>query len=161
MGTPRGTLGHGELGSTAAMLRTRIFLCLYLPTLLIASPVPGGGSGLLLAQGKLGNEDGSKSLSSLFKAVNGFINKTGNFITKIADATDNQELRDFGDMMKMEEDDSFIRMFMDDETTERVVRGFQKFLERMPSMKSNLTDVLKGVPELKDMIGEACERSSE
>ena len=79
--------------------------------------------------------------------------------------------------MKMEEDDSFIRMFMDDETAERVVRGFQTFLgrrdintsvlyiihdiilylfglERMPSMKSNLTDVLKGVPELKDMIAE-------
>ena len=76
--------------------------------------------------------------------------------------------------MKMEEDDSFIRMFMDDETAERVVRGFQTFLgrrdintsvlymtlhyffglDRMPSMKSNLTDVLKGVPELKDMIAE-------
>ena len=75
--------------------------------------------------------------------------------------------------MKMEEDDSFIRMFMDDETAERVVRGFQTFLgrhqyfctlhaiilylfglEQMPSMKSNLTDVLKGVPELKDMIAE-------
>ena len=75
--------------------------------------------------------------------------------------------------MKMEEDDSFIRMFMDDETAERVVRGFQTFLgrrdintsvlyltlylfclERVPSMKSNLTDVLKGVPELKDMIAE-------
>merc|ERR1712038_371374 len=149
-----GTLGHTRLVSTAAMGRARIFLCLYLPTLLIASPVPGGGSGLLLTQGKLANEDGSKSLSSLFKAVNGFINKTGNFLTKIADATDNQELRDFGDMMKMEEDDSFIRMFMDDETAERVVRGFQKFLEQMPSMKSNLTDVLKGVPELKDMIAE-------
>ena len=27
-------------------------------------------------------------------------------------------------------------------------------LEQMPSMKSNLTDVLKGVPELKDMIAE-------
>ena len=32
--------------------------------------------------------------------------------------------------MKMEEDDSFIRMFMDDETAERVVRGFQTFLGR-------------------------------
>ena len=37
----------------------------------------------------------------MFKAVNGFINKTGNFITKIADATDNQELRDFGDMVTL------------------------------------------------------------
>ena len=37
----------------------------------------------------------------MFKAVNGFINKTGNFLTKIADATDNQELRDFGDMVTL------------------------------------------------------------
>ena len=52
--------------------------------------------------------DGSKSLSSLFKAVNGFINKTGNFLTKIADATDNQELRDFGDMVTLLDKENFV-----------------------------------------------------
>ena len=44
----------------------------------------------------------------MFKAVNGFINKTGNFLTKIADATDNQELRDFGDMVTLVDKENFV-----------------------------------------------------
>ena len=47
------------------------------------------------------------------------------------------------------------RRFLVDETSILYMTLLYLFgLERMPSMKSNLTDVLKGVPELKDMIAE-------
>ena len=39
----------------------------------------------------------SQSLSKMFQKVNGFFNKTGEIMRKVAEATDNDEIKDIGD----------------------------------------------------------------
>ena len=39
----------------------------------------------------------SQSLSKMFQKVNGFFNKTGEIMRKVAKATDNDEIKDIGD----------------------------------------------------------------
>ena len=88
--------------------------------LVMASPVPGGGSGLLLGLAKenqsklldlclfqcqliviiltaMMSEFESQSLSKMFQKVNGFFNKTGEIMRKVAEATKNDEIKDIGD----------------------------------------------------------------
>ncbi len=42
----------------------------------------------------------SQSLSKMFKKVNGFFNKTGEIMRKVAEATDNDEIKDLGDKVE-------------------------------------------------------------
>ena len=44
----------------------------------------------------------SQSLSKMFEKVNGFFNKTGEIIRKVAEATDNDEIKDIGDKVVKE-----------------------------------------------------------
>ena len=39
----------------------------------------------------------SQSLSKMFQKVNGFFNKTGEIMRKVAEATDNDDIKDIGD----------------------------------------------------------------
>ena len=39
----------------------------------------------------------SQSLSKMFQKVNGFFNKTGEIMRKVAEATNNDEIKDIGD----------------------------------------------------------------
>ena len=39
----------------------------------------------------------SQSLSKMFKKINGFFNKTSEIMRKVAEATDNNEIKDLGD----------------------------------------------------------------
>ena len=134
-------------------------------TMVMASPVPGGGSGLLINlakenQSKLLNvvlsmttqtyfpamsslDFDSQSLSKMFQKVNGFFNKTGEIMRKVAEATDNDEIKDIGDkvvikqnfdlilnsfQLMLKENDSFLRLFVDDDSVDEVTDGFQRFV---------------------------------
>ena len=45
----------------------------------------------------------SQSLSKMFQKVNGFFNKTGEIMRKVAEATDNDEIKDIGDKVDRRE----------------------------------------------------------
>ena len=133
--------------------------------MVMASPVPGGGSGLLINlakenQSKLLNvvlsmttqtyfpamsslDFDSQSLSKMFRKVNGFFNKTGEIMRKVAEATDNDDIKDIGDkvvikqnfdlilnsfQLMLKENDSFLRLFVDDDSVDEVTDGFQRFV---------------------------------
>ena len=133
--------------------------------MVMASPVPGGGSGLLINlakenQSKFLNvvlsmttqtyfpamsslDFDSQSLSKMFQKVNGFFNKTGEIMRKVAEATDNDEIKDIGDkvvikqhfylilnsfQLMLKENDSFLRLFVDDDSVDEVTDGFQRFV---------------------------------
>ena len=133
--------------------------------MVMASPVPGGGSGLLINlakenQSKLLNvvlsmttqtyfpamsslDFDSQSLSKMFQKVNGFFNKTGEIMRKVAEATDNDDIKDIGDkvvikqnfdlilnsfQLMLKENDSFLRLFVDDDSVDEVTDGFRRFV---------------------------------
>ena len=142
-----------------------LLTCLSL-SMVMASPVPGGGSALLLNLAKenqskflkckmktqilntlhtaMNNLDfDSQSLSKMFQKVNGFFNKTGEIMRKVAEATDNDDIKDIGDkvvikqnfdlilnsfQLMLKENDSFLRLFVDDDSVDEVTDGFQRFV---------------------------------
>ena len=84
-----------------------------------------------------------QSLSKMFQKVNGFFNKTGEIMRKVAEATDNDEIKDIGDkvvikqnfdlilnsfQLMLKENDSFLRLFVDDDSVDEVTDGFQRFV---------------------------------
>merc|ERR1711894_254665 len=135
-----------------------LLTCLSL-SMVMASPVPGGGSGLLLNLAKenqtMNNFDfDSQSLSKMFQKVNGFFNKTGEIMRKVAEATDNDDIKDIGDKLMLKENDSFLRLFEDDDSVDDVTDGFQRFVDFLPTIKNKVSEVLKKVPEIKEIISE-------
>ena len=85
----------------------------------------------------------SQSLSKMFQKVNGFFNKTGEIMRKVAEATDNDDIKDIGDkvvikqnfdlilnsfQLMLKENDSFLRLFVDDDSVDEVTDGFQRFV---------------------------------
>ena len=85
----------------------------------------------------------SQSLFKMFQKVNGFFNKTGEIMRKVAEATDNDEIKDIGDkvvikqnfdlilnsfQLMLKENDSFLRLFVDDDSVDEVTDGFQRFV---------------------------------
>ena len=84
-----------------------------------------------------------QSLSKMFQKVNGFFNKTGEIMRKVAEATDNDDIKDIGDkvvikqnfdlilnsfQLMLKENDSFLRLFVDDDSVDEVTDGFQRFV---------------------------------
>merc|ERR1712045_102118 len=96
----------------------------------------------------------SQSLSKMFQKVNGFFNKTGGIMRKVAEATDNDEIKDIGDKLMLKENDSFLRLFVDDDSVDEVTDGFQRFVDFLPTIKDKVSEVLKKVPELKEVLSE-------
>merc|ERR1711894_613242 len=135
-----------------------LLTCLSL-TMVMASPVPSGGSGLLINLAKenqtMSNLDfDSQSLSKMFQKVNGFFNKTGEIMRKVAEATDNDEIKDIGDKLMLKENDSFLRLFVDDDSVDEVTDGFQRFVDFLPTIKNKVSEVLNKVPEIKEILSE-------
>ena len=79
----------------------------------------------------------------MFQKVNGFFNKTGEIMRKVAEATDNDDIKDIGDkvvikqnfdlilnsfQLMLKENDSFLRLFVDDDSVDEVTDGFQRFV---------------------------------
>jgi len=126
--------------------------------LVMASPVPGGGSGLLIGLAKenqtMMSDFDSQSLSKMFQKVNGFFNKTGEIMRKVAEATKNDEIKDIGDKLMLKENDSFLRLFIDDDSVDDITDGFQRFVDFLPTIKDKVSEVLKKVPEIKEVISE-------
>ena len=50
----------------------------------------------------------SQSLSKMFQKVNGFFNKTGEIMRKVAEATDNDEIKDIGDKVLAKQSPQYI-----------------------------------------------------
>merc|ERR1711894_281306 len=135
-----------------------LLTCLSL-TMVMASPVPSGGSALLLNLAKENQtmstlDFDSQSLSKMFQKVNGFFNKTGEIMRKVAEATDNDEIKDIGDKLMLKENDSFLRLFVDDDSLDEVTDGFQRFVDFLPTIKNKVSEVLKKVPEIKEILSE-------
>merc|ERR1712110_1069677 len=135
-----------------------LLTCLSL-SMVMASPGPGGGSALLMNLAKenqtMNNLDfDSQSLSKMFQKVNGFFNKTGEIMRKVAEATDNDDIKDIGDKLMLKENDSFMRLFVDDDSVDEVTDGFQRFVDFLPTIKNKVSEVLNKVPEIKEILSE-------
>merc|ERR1712150_195845 len=95
-----------------------------------------------------------QSLSKMFQKVNGFFNKTGEIMRKVAEATDNDDIKDIGDKLMLKENDSFLRLFVDDDSVDEVTDGFQRFVDFLPTIKNKVSEVLNKVPEIKEILSE-------
>merc|ERR1712029_186102 len=78
------------------------------------------------------NTEASAAVVDLIKSVSGVIGKTGNLVSKIAEISGSDEI--------------------DAETADTITDGFQKFLEYLPEIKSNINAALDSIPGIKDEV---------
>jgi len=112
-----------------------ILTTLLLGQSVVTSPVPINGTT-------------SELVLDLFESLTGVVTKAGNLITKIADMADADQVKETGEEISNFGDK------LDDDAAEAVSDGFQKFLEFLPQIKNNITEVLKKVPEIQTKISE-------
>jgi len=100
-------------------------------------------------------QDGATSASGagdaivdLLKSFAGVIEKAGSLVNKIADISNSTEVRRAGDEITTFADE------MQEDTAEVVSDGFQKFLEYLPEIKSNINTALEKIPEIKTQVQE-------
>jgi len=89
-----------------------------------------------------------KVISELFHSLTGVINKTGELISKLSDIADyevgnnvGKEVTAFGDQL-------------DDDTAEMITSGLNKFLEYIPQIKNNVTNVLEMIPGIQKKVAD-------
>merc|ERR1712126_581045 len=83
-------------------------------------------------------KEASAAVVDLIKSVSGVIGKTGNLVSKIAEISGSDQVKARGDEITS----------LADEITD----GFQKFLEYLPEIKSNINAALDSIPGIKDEV---------
>merc|ERR1711872_413684 len=101
----------------------------------VALPLPDGE-----------NTEASAAVVDLIKSVSGVIGKTGNLVSKIAEISGSDQVKARGDEITSLADE------IDAETADTITDGFQKFLEYLPEIKSNINAALDSIPGIKDEV---------
>merc|ERR1712198_163551 len=109
------------------MFSKKLITVLLVSSYAVALPLPDGE-----------NTEASAAVVDLIKSVSGVIGKTGNLVSKIAEISGSEQVKARGDEITS----------LADEITD----GFQKFLEYLPEIKSNINAALDSIPGIKDEV---------
>jgi len=117
------------------MFSKNLITVLLVSSYAVALPLPEGES-----------SEASAAVVDLIKSVSGVIGRTGTLVSKIAEISGSDQVKERG-----AEITSFAEE-IDAETADTITDGFQKFLDYLPEIKSNINAALDSIPGIKEEV---------